>query len=323
MAALPGFRIPNDSSAFADPQTELHESDIQIMSAGHGLTGVTDGCVVTAQGSPDQTVAVAAGEVVVGGIPVAVTAGNVSMAAADGSNPRYDLVTVNSSGTKGKVDGTAAANPDKPDVPTSTVVIAEVYRLTSDNTIASTDIVDKRVLVASRQLVPQHALRPTGSLYETFTRAGGTIAANAALVSQRLTMVALQLPAGLTVTSISFFSGGTALSVGVNQLFGLYDSGRNLLRGSNDDTSTAWAANAMKTLTLTSTFTTTYTGLYYIGILINATTVPNILCSTNAATVPMGIAPIIGGTSNTSVTALPNPANAITSVAAQPWAWVN
>ncbi|HNU15382.1 MAG TPA: hypothetical protein PKI55_13085, partial [Chitinophagaceae bacterium] len=88
---------------------------------------------------------------------------------------------------------------------------------------------------------------------------------------------------------------------------------------------TAWAANTRKTLNLTSTFTTTYTGLYYLGIMVTATTVPTMKGYTartggqlNAA------APSMGGTSNTGLTtALPNPANAPGTVTTSVWGCVN
>jgi hypothetical protein len=144
---LTGFRIPNDSSSFDDAQTELHEADVQQFILGHTLTGVVSGCAVTAQGTPDQTVAVAAGIAIVNGKAATVASGNVSLAAADGSNPRYDLIVVDNAGAKSKVDGTAAANPDKPDVPADRAILAEVWRPASDNTVETDKIVDKRVFI--------------------------------------------------------------------------------------------------------------------------------------------------------------------------------
>lgn len=148
----------------------------------------------------------------------------------------------------------------------------------------------------------------------------GTIAA---LVSQRLQMFAIDLPSGLTVTSITFVSGTTALATGVNQWFALFDSSRALLRQTTDDTSTAWAASTAKTLNLTSTFTTTYSGLHYLGIMVNATTVPTLTGTTGVAQVN-GIAPILCGASTTGLTTTaPNPAAAIANQATEAWAYVS
>jgi hypothetical protein len=166
------------------------------------------------------------------------------------------------------------------------------------------------------------ALRPTGSLYATIDRNVSTLNISAALVSQRLHMVAIELPAGLTITSISVVSGTTPGATLVNQVFGLYDASRNLLRSSVDDTSTAWGANSVKTLNLTSTYLTTVHGLFYIAILVNATTVPTLVGFDGNSIYPSR-APVINGTSDSGVTALPNPAAAITGTGKMPAAWVS
>lgn len=152
------YTIPNEADAGNSSQAEPDKVDFDILSLGVAEDGVVEsGCAVTAQGSPDQTVAVAAGFVIVAGVMVAVAAGNVSMAAADGSNPRFDLVWVDNTGTKGKTDGTAAAAPVIPAIPTNSVPLAVVYRATSNNTIATADIIDKRLKVPENQRVQSTA----------------------------------------------------------------------------------------------------------------------------------------------------------------------
>ncbi|HEV8420383.1 MAG TPA: hypothetical protein VGR13_03400 [Actinomycetota bacterium] len=165
---------------------------------------------------------------------------------------------------------------------------------------------------------------PTGAIAATIMPRGTFVSANInTLLSQQLYMAAIWLPSNRVITSISVVSGTTALATGVNQLFGLYDSSRNLLRGSNDDTSTAWAANTVKTLNLTSTYTTTVAGFFYLGILVNATTVPSLKGLADAAGGIHSLAPILHGTSTGSITALPNPAAAITFAAQNPYAYVS
>lgn len=172
---------------------------------------------------------------------------------------------------------------------------------------------------------PRSPMRPsaTSAMYETFSREfGATTASGNFLLSQRLSMVGIWLPAGLTVTSISFMSAGTGATTPTVQLFGLYDSARALLRGTNDDGATAWNGTTVKTLALTSPFATTYSGLHYLGILVAAATVPTLYAAQPNAT-PTAIAPILCGTSNTGISALPNPAAALTAIAVFAWAWVN
>ncbi len=88
---------------------------------------------------------------------------------------------------------------------------------------------------------------------------------------------ATYLPAGLRIVGLTFFSSGTALSAGTHQWFGLWNSSLALLAGSADDTSTAWGTHTAKRLTLTTPFTTAYSGRYYVGYEITATTVPTIV----------------------------------------------
>jgi hypothetical protein len=166
-------------------------------------------------------------------------------------------------------------------------------------------------------------LRPTGSLSEAYTRLGAVFANLNPLASQRVSMVAIGLPSGLTITSISFMSATTALGTGTHQYFGLYDNNLALLRATNDDTSTAWAANTVKTLNLTSTFTTTYDGLHYLAILVVATTVPTLagVAAANVSTTAT-IAPILAGTSDSGVNSLQNPAAALTANANEPYCYV-
>lgn len=165
----------------------------------------------------------------------------------------------------------------------------------------------------------------SGSLYETFDRNMCDEVNTAVLLSGRLSLQAIYIPAGITLSSVSFYSATTALATGTNQLFGLFDNNRNLLRSSNNDTSTAWAANSLKTLSLTSTFTTTYSGLYYLGIMVTATTVPTLKGNTAKTGGQLqGQAPSMGGTSNTGLTtALPATANAPGTVTTSFWGAVS
>ena len=165
----------------------------------------------------------------------------------------------------------------------------------------------------------------TGALYETFDRDLCDEVNTAVLSSGRLSLQAIWLPVNTTINSISFWSATTALATGTNQLFGLYDINLNLLRSSVNDTSTAWAANSKKTLSLTSAFTTTYSGLHYLGIMVAATTVPTLKGNTAKTGGQLGAAaPSMGGTSNTGLTtALPATANAPGTVTTSFWGCVS
>jgi len=91
--------LPNEADATYEDQAEPDSVDFEILLAGIGLTGVVSGCAVTESGTPAQTVDVAIGVVRVAGRQVAVAAdAGVAVSAADGTNPRIDLITSNLSG---------------------------------------------------------------------------------------------------------------------------------------------------------------------------------------------------------------------------------
>lgn len=141
------FTIPNTSVAGFSDQAEPDAVDIDILTAGHVGTGVISGCLVTAQGVQDMTVAVAIGTVIVADVPAAVAAGNVTITAAHASLPRKDIVVASNAGVKSAVAGTAAAQPLKPAIPANSVVLAEVYVPALDTAIAPNQITDKRVIL--------------------------------------------------------------------------------------------------------------------------------------------------------------------------------
>lgn len=154
----------------------------------------------------------------------------------------------------------------------------------------------------------------TSSLASTFDRAIVTETNDGQLATGRLNLHRIFLPKGLSITTISYFSFTTALTVGVNQWFALFDSSRNKLAITADDTSTAWAANTKKTLTVTGgPYVTTTTGWYYTGIMVKATTVPSLSAIGNGITNIRGLAPIPCGVADTGLT---NPASCPATAAA-------
>lgn len=141
--------IPNAPSAgFAD-QAEPDSIDFEILLAGLKGDGVLSGCAVTAQGTPDGTVAVASGSVRIGGTIASVSSGNVTIPTGDGSNPRFDLVAVDNAGVKSRVAGTPASNAVFPSIPANSVILAAVYVPANDSTVESNQITDKRIFVNS------------------------------------------------------------------------------------------------------------------------------------------------------------------------------
>jgi hypothetical protein len=183
---------------------------------------------------------------------------------------------------------------------------------------AAATVRDRIAAAEVRQGIP-----PQGAIGQTFPR--GCDSGNlAALSSGRLSLVGIMLPAGATVTNIVFMSATTAASAPTHQWFGLFDQNRVALRLTANATNAAWAANSTKSLALTQSFVTTYSGLHYLGIMVAATTVPTMMGSVVTAQ-QNSIPPIAYGSANTGQTtppALPFTASAMTGLASTPWAYV-
>lgn len=118
---------------------------------------------VTQNGTPNMTVLVATGQVVVPGSEgtyqgayICENRGSlsVSIAAADATNPRYDLIVarVRDAAYSGAtntfaieaVTGTPAASPAEPTIPANSWVLARVEVVALDTTITTANITDRR-----------------------------------------------------------------------------------------------------------------------------------------------------------------------------------
>lgn len=160
------FSLPDKGEGADNVMSIMFQVYLEVLVAGlSGTDFVCSGCAVTAQGSPDMTVAVAAGTVCSNDTYFSVTAGNVTITTANATNPRLDLVVVDSSGAKAARAGTAAANPKPPDRTANDVVLAVVYVPATDTTIATNQIADLRIMRGERPrlkaLASDHAISST------------------------------------------------------------------------------------------------------------------------------------------------------------------
>jgi len=117
------------------------------------------GLSVSEQSTPAMGVTVSAGDCYINGTYVnKESATNVSLDAADATNPRKDLIVINESGTISVVKGTAEAaspsgetgpktsSPKPPNIPADSLVLAEVWVGAGVSAIYNADITDRRVL---------------------------------------------------------------------------------------------------------------------------------------------------------------------------------
>lgn len=146
----------------------------------------------------------------------------------------------------------------------------------------------------------------------------------AAVTSGTMVIQAIWLPAGMTISNLIAHSGTTASATQTNRWMALYDQNRGLLRQSSDSTTTVLAANTLWTAPITS-FTTTYSGIYYVGILTAATTANSLIGVAAAGNAAIrGQAPILTGTSSTGLTTTaPATAAAITATVNSYWVAVS
>lgn len=154
----------------------------------------------------------------------------------------------------------------------------------------------------------ESAISPSGR-YETTSRL--RLGTASTPTSGTLYLVPIWLPKGLVISSISFVSGGTAGASLTNQWFTLHDSSRVALARTGNDGSTAWPANTAKTLNIAQTtagtassYTTTYAGLHYLGVMIAASTPPNLVGEGSLPASVANASPGFGG-ANTGQTTPP------------------
>lgn len=176
---------------------------------------------------------------------------------------------------------------------------------------------------ASAESLRDRYFKPTGA-YESLP--AYIINSTQLLGNGTLYLVAIALPNGFTVSNITFESAN-ATTTPTHYWFGLYNSSRVQLAVTADQLTTAWGANVQKTLAIatiasgaSSTFTTTYEGLHYLGVMVTAGTPPTLsgttfVTGTGIAGLAQWTGPTLCGSSNTSQTtppAFPFTANALT-----------
>lgn len=137
------WTIPDAGEGENNIQSILFQEYLEVLVAGLMGDCVLSGLAVT--GGADMTPAVAKGAVLSNGAMFAVAASDVTVTAADATNPRIDLIVVTSAGSLAVRAGTAAAAPKPPARTANDVVIAAVYVPANDTSIATTAITDLRV----------------------------------------------------------------------------------------------------------------------------------------------------------------------------------
>lgn len=159
---------------------------------------------------------------------------------------------------------------------------------------------------------------PTGTFAQTCDRILGANTSTTAGTSGSLYLSAIYLTAGQLVSNISISSGGTAFTSPTNQFFALYSSLQSapaLLAQSANQTTAAWATFTTKTLAMTTPYRVPTSGIYYIGVMVTATTMGTFTGPpTVSGTSISNAAPMLFAVSSTGLTtSLPNPGSSVSA----------
>ena len=140
-----GFLIPNAGDV-ASPQ--MAEPDrIDFNTLGNARYGVIDGCEITVS---TTTAMNTAGNAIINGVLVPMAGGQSASLGSSGTQDRYDLLTVVSSGYNGVltvVPGKPAADPVFPDPPTNSTTLAAVFCPAGASTYVD-NVIDKRKMLS-------------------------------------------------------------------------------------------------------------------------------------------------------------------------------
>ena len=274
--ARPDYLDSIDSSNGASGYGVLATIGATLFTAGSAL-------LVHPYNNSSLTYNVEAGFVLVGWAPKAVGAlTNQTITAADGTNPRRDIVYVTGAGVIAYQAGVAAATPLPPNLPLGCILLAVIEvpanATTLDNGTSTSNahVTDKRIplnLPFSARDVFQGLT--SGMIAETIPYY--TQQASQSLTTSVTNATGFYLPAGVKVANLKGTSVG-AISSPTHWWFGLADSAYTLLAATADKTTTAWAASTTKSLPIATSadsagtsFTTKYSGLYYLLHNITAT----------------------------------------------------
>ena len=196
-----------------------HELEHFLLSVQgvHGLR-LAEGAVSFNAGLTVDIAAITANSCLVNGtLLAAVGATTQTMAAADGTNPRRDVVWVDTTGTIGTTTGTAAAAPALPDIGSvsggSTVTrlaLAEVY-VAAGAVSVSGQITDKRQRIFGRGrtlFVQPHAIAGTATLATNRGDFGVTNIGTAAADGSAIFGLALPTNFGVLTKAVIVLSPG-------------------------------------------------------------------------------------------------------------------
>jgi hypothetical protein len=159
-------------------------------------------------------------------------------------------------------------------------------------------------------------LAPTGATSES---AGGreVTGTSSNLTSETVYLRACYLRQNTVVSNITFCTRGTAETGGSHAWYVLTDSALVVRAVTADQTGATALAAAQTTYTFaTNSYTATYSGLYYVGMCITASGMPNFLTGPTPPSPLCAVTPVLCGSSSTSQTTPPSVGATLTALTA-------
>jgi len=146
---------------------------------------------------------------------------------------------------------------------------------------------------------------PVGATAETMSRASVT-GTSSALTSGTLYVMAAGMAKGTAVGNLTFCVRGTAEAGGTHAWYVLLDSGLVVRAVTADQTGAAALGTTNTPFTFaTNAYTTTYGGLFYVGICVVATTMPLMLVGQSTPQALSNLSPVLCGSSSAGLTTPP------------------
>ncbi|WP_315069607.1 pyocin knob domain-containing protein [uncultured Clostridium sp.] len=163
------------TTAAQKPNEAINELNQDLLdSVGYG---VISGGVVSAQSTPNMTVQVSACtlKTAVGARENILTNASLPITAADTTNPRKDIVYVDSAGAIQYLQGTAASSPVAPTIPTGGTLLAQINIAANTTSITNSNIVDERKMLISTDYLNAQLLEKANDTDNSRTTTNKTV----------------------------------------------------------------------------------------------------------------------------------------------------
>lgn len=157
---------------------------------------------------------------------------------------------------------------------------------------------------------PAAGFTPAGYKFETYPGRGGNFVNNVlTLATGTVQATAIWLPgaqSGLTVSisKLAVMTGATAGATMTHWWYALLDITGQVRAVTADQVAAAIPANTLISLATTAAYTPSYSGLYYLAVMVTATTPPSLHSTASTANLN-GLATVLGGASSAGQTTPP------------------